>query len=396
MYVHFVICGFIELFMINDNHLTECRDHTYGGVSIAFLGDFLQLEPVGNNSALNHPEAIFWEQALTTMVELQGTHRFNDCNVMKDIMPRLRVEGLSDDIRKILNERVMDMSSIPVDDIKNLRYACFYNKKRSELNRAVFISYLEGKHSKDKNDPIPDTAIVIKCNASWSNGQTLSFAHQKYLYEKCQDCDVKDSMNHFADPFLCCISNCPMMGTTNTNVNQGDANGTQFIFEKAVLKAGREPCKIQIDGYWCYAVNVDDVDHLLLRWSDDCRFQGTYKMRPKNAKFTVKFVMKQDDQEFPVKCPLNITHFPVILDHATTGHKLQGKSLKSLVISQWKNVKNWVYVVLSRVRELKGLFFLSKIPDDIEFRPDERYTQMMNRLRSSVLATSNDIADLVN
>ena len=369
----------------------------YGNIAIAFLGDFLQLEPVGNNSALKWENGLYFEQALTSVVELKGTHRFNNCEVLRDIMPRLREEGLSDDIRQILNERVMDIRSIHTDNINNVRFACYSNKKRSELSQSVFFSYLESNHSQDPTIEIPKSAIVVKCDASWEqNGKALSFAQRKVLYEECRDCDLKSkASNKSCDPFLCCISDCPLMGTTNSDVAKGDANGTPFLFQKAVLKSGREPHKIQIQGYWCYAVNIEDVDHLLLRWSEDCRFQGTYKMYTKKETFQVQFPIKlENGEKKKYRGSMKIKHFPVLLNHATTGHKLQGKSLNSLVIGQWSKVKNWVYVVLSRVREIKGLFFLSKIPDDLDFQPDDEYKGLMDRLRSSLLATKDDINDL--
>ena len=41
---------------------------------------------------------------------------------------------------------------------------------------------------------------------------------------------------------------------------------------------------------------------------------------------------------------------------ATTGHQLQGMSKDQLIVSSWNySSKNWIYVVLSRVRTLSGL-----------------------------------------
>jgi hypothetical protein len=59
----------------------------------------------------------------------------------------------------------------------------------------------------------------------------------------------------------------------------------------------------------------------------------------------------------------------VIVNHATTGHNLQGKSVKSLVIAEWPKVRNWAKVVLSGVKTLGGLFLMKPIPEDIIFLP---------------------------
>ena len=52
---------------------------------------------------------------------------------------------------------------------------------------------------------------------------------------------------------------------------------------------------------------------------------------------------------FAQSCKMKPTHFPIIGNFATTGHKLQGKTITNLVIAEWRDIENWVYVVLSRV-----------------------------------------------
>ena len=51
---------------------------------------------------------------------------------------------------------------------------------------------------------------------------------------------------------------------------------------------------------------------------------------------------------------------PINANIATTGHKLQGMSKKIIVVTEWGTFTNWVYVVLSRVTTLQGLFILKK------------------------------------
>ena len=87
---------------------------------------------------------------------------------------------------------------------------------------------------------------------------------------------------------------------------------------------------------------------------------------------------------------IELTQFPVVGNFATTGHKLQGKSLDALLIAEWSKVKNWAYVVLSRVRTLAGLYLENPIPDDIDFSPHSDYLDMMVRLRETILVASID------
>jgi uncharacterized protein YdgA (DUF945 family) len=53
---------------------------------------------------------------------------------------------------------------------------------------------------------------------------------------------------------------------------------------------------------------------------------------------------------------VTINQFPALINYATTGHKLQGQMKTGLYISKWHYGANWPYVVLSRVKALKGLF----------------------------------------
>jgi len=70
---------------------------------------------------------------------------------------------------------------------------------------------------------------------------------------------------------------------------------------------------------------------------------------------------KPDERE-PVK--MQGCQLPLIINNATTGHKLQGSSVDCLFVHSWNYVTNWPYVVCSRVRTKEGLFLrqpLSKV-----------------------------------
>ena len=54
--------------------------------------------------------------------------------------------------------------------------------------------------------------------------------------------------------------------------------------------------------------------------------------------------------------------FPVNLNDATTGHKLQGSSKSELIVESWNyTTPGWIYAVISRVRKLEGLFLRRKL-----------------------------------
>ena len=188
------------------------------------------------------------------------------------------------------------------------------------------------------------------------------------------------------------------MVTNNDDVSNGISNGTTCLFEKVFLKQNVKMLPIQVHGFWIYAVDIDDVDHLQFKWTGSSRFEGHFKLFAKTADFTVRFPVTELGRKFRVSQSVSVTHFPLFVNFATTGHKLQGKSLDALVIAEWNRTKNWAYVVLSRVRKFEGLFFLEDIPSDLNFDPSPDYLDMITRLRNSIVPktdeVSKDISDL--
>jgi hypothetical protein len=78
----------------------------------------------------------------------------------------------------------------------------------------------------------------------------------------------------------------------------------------------------------------------------------------------------------------NITQFGVNSNIATTGHKLQGMSKDNIVITSWNyTFKNWVYLVLSRVRTFSGLFLLEKLKKDKDYSVDPKLLIEEKRLK---------------
>ena len=82
-----------------------------------------------------------------------------------------------------------------------------------------------------------------------------------------------------------------------------------------------------------------------------------------------------------------MTQFPVNLNNATTGQKLQGMSLDALIIPAFPSktlsalFKNWEYVVLSRVRTLSELYLLDKIDEDESFEPTKDFVKFLTRAK---------------
>ena len=84
---------------------------------------------------------------------------------------------------------------------------------------------------------------------------------------------------------------------------------------------------------------------------------------------------------------LKMRLLPVNISTASTGHKLQGRSKDTLIITSWPNFKNnyifnnWEYVVLSRVRTLNGLYLFEPIDEIRSFEPSEELNQFIIRAK---------------
>jgi hypothetical protein len=186
------------------------------------------------------------------------------------------------------------------------------------------------------------------------------------------------------------------MVTENEDVLQGIANGTVCKFRKLVLKQGAELEKIKMYNYWVHAVGTDNIEYIQVEWQDCEHFVGKFRLKPKVGTFRVKYPISEFGVKSCVQTNIELQHLPLIVNHATTGHKLQGKTVKSLVIAEWSKVNNWAYVVLSHVKTLSGLFLMSPIPEDIDFGPAEDYMDMMQSLRQRILATPDQVTKIKN
>jgi hypothetical protein len=172
------------------------------------------------------------------------------------------------------------------------------------------------------------------------------------------------------------------MYTENHDIPNGIANGTLCHLVKIVLHTDtteNDFGTMYIDGYHVRTIDATKVDYLL------CRFDGSTRT------FEVKADIVSSKIDLPIQLipgektckivPAKINWFPVLINHAMTGHKLQGQTKSSLCISDWHYGANWLYVVLSWVTSLSGLFLLNPLCADHNFSHNERLTQMLTRMR---------------
>ena len=73
---------------------------------------------------------------------------------------------------------------------------------------------------------------------------------------------------------------------------------------------------------------------------------------------------------------------PLLVNNATTGHKLQGSGVDTLFVHNWSKVTNWSYVMLSRVKTRAGFFCHKKLGSDLgTFAVPEGLRKMLERFQ---------------
>ena len=135
----------------------------------------------------------------------------------------------------------------------------------------------------------------------------------------------------------------------------------------------------QWDGKIVPTVSVDDVDHMVCEhYADSIKPLAKFKLYPNkdSAKMKVKI-----SKNVTSVGGVNLTQFPVNSNIATTGHKLQGMTKDALIVYSWNyTFTNWIYVVLSRVRTLSGLYLCKKLDETKELLCDEDLLREEERL----------------
>jgi hypothetical protein len=219
----------------NTQALSEYHKSMYGKIPMVFWGDFCQLEGIGGSPIFSGAPSMYWEHCLNQLVELDGTHRYNNDPDLGIAMAQAR-NGDPTMIRAMLTSRVIHSNNLTLPQDLEARYAVYTNKKRSEMNANVVRQYLQQYHHEDDNVAIPKGALIIRGQARWSatKKQLGKVAHHT-LWQHCSDGHVTDRA-YKADPFLVVFYGCKLMVNDNINVKGGIANGTCCAFEKAVLK----------------------------------------------------------------------------------------------------------------------------------------------------------------
>jgi hypothetical protein len=367
-------------------HLKQNLGYNYGGLNVIFSGDMRQLEPVGaGKKPIYNDHCPEFRAFVNCYIELKGMHRFKNDRQWGMLLQRFRNGTVTkEDINRI-NERVVKQGMAIPNDI---RYATFFNRDRDSINTALFEERCKFLSRRDGN--VDDSLLIFSDNIMIKDGCSnfVQLRNCRTFWENCGEDTVKVSNRKGRmDPVLKLYTGCRVMLTRNTAVRQGQANGTQATLEKVILKNGEEPTNVVVGGnIEVAAVKATQVSYLLFRHSNQRIQPPTFKVYPERHQFKAKLLkppalqVRGDDREEMV---MKATQFPVVVNNATTGHKLQGHGVDSLFVHNWSYVTNWVYVMLSRVRTCKGLYCRKPLSTDLrKYAVPEALTRMMSEFEN--------------
>ena len=389
-----------------DERLRELKENQmakYGGMNIVFAGDFSQLEPVKGDPLYSCSDFIQWHQWINCFMELHGNHRFATDPLYGDIMNRFCNGKPTMNDLQTLNSRVVPAfpdhfqtgnNNLP----EGISYATYYNKDKDAINAGIFHHHLKQTHSQKPSETPPSHTIIIKAadliwrfSSQKRNAQPLCLNQimQSKIYAECGSHNMQSTSkfcNRHVDPFLKLHIGIPLMMTVNADVLNGIANGTLCYLKAVILKSHMASIPLPtccVDGYYVNVVLATDVDHLVCQHANSSdtfivRMEQDTKVRTKIS-FNDMLGLHLPFMPKPSFVSMSVSQFPVLVNHACTGHKLQGQTKHHLFISSWSYTKNWPYVMLSRVTSLLGLFLRKPLELDPEKYGMSKLLQKMLR-----------------
>ena len=317
-----------------------------------------------------------FHDSLNCYIELEGNWRFKGDPEWGEICRRFR-EGnpTLQDVNTINTH--FTASEIPT----GIQVATYTNKNRDAINTAVFRDYCKthGEHSEGK--VLKDAIVVFMDEMQMTNStktyvSVVSNKVKKWIYQNVGESDCKVSDRGRVDPSLKLYPYAPLMLTLNEDVGNGEANGTRVNAKGVRMKTGEAPFLLELEcGTFINATFVSKVDCIVLEHENPDISPRVFEVEAKSFTFTAQNVRVDD---VPENLKMKGFQFPIISNTCSTGHKLQGCTVKSLLVNDWCYKSNWAYVVISRVKTLAGLFLGEELTEDLsKFAKPENMKKMI-------------------
>jgi hypothetical protein len=225
---------------------------------------------------------------------------------------------------------------------------------------------------------------------------------KKLFWQRCGEDDLKRERGR-VDAAIKTFPFCPVMMTDNTDVPNGQANGTTANLQQVVLKPGEATFQLELSsGTRVPAVFASQVQYVTLKHQNDKIIPQVFKLETRNfdfkANIPVASTLSTASTDETFRVAMKGRQVPFVSNTATTGHKLQGATLESIFVNDWRYDKNWAYVVLSRVTTMcggeppngtsqsprtRGLFIRQPLDEDLsKYEASPRLKQMLRKFKA--------------
>ena len=321
--------------------VTMRPDKLFGGVSIFFFGDIMQLKPVKGRVIWGQPRSSEYYQAFLIkphweefeVISLVENHRQQGDAMYADMLNRIRVGEQTDEDLSVLQERVRPTG-------------------HPDMLGAMVIASTHAIVNMHNNLCLQQLAgVAVNIEALNSHSNIPNF--QPRLHKKKRTIDPT--------PYLQTLSvkiGCRVMLVANIDVRDMLCNGSIGILEGMVKDRNHQ------------------VTVLMVKF--DCEDSGM-EMRRCHPHLSKSFpgctpIMKQvhkystSKSTKGVKSQVATVHqFPLILSFASTTHKIQGQTIVAprKVAIDLRSVfgANQAYVMMGRVQQLEQLFLIGSLAE---------------------------------
>ena len=330
---------------------------------------------------------------------------------------------------------------------KDVCYACPTNVERNAISASNFRNHVMKTHPHVNNNELPpDHTIIIeadiKSSSSKRSKQKIDNVLRHRIITSCGDAQVKVGTKKI-DPALCLYVGAYVICVIDNShlkdrVPRGNGtlcrvsslklkdSGTQRVWRNYYERKVWTVCAKDVEWLECELVNrpkdiieqehnidslrkkIDSISRKInsKQYSNQLKKRcnrrdelieqlATMTTKLQNDLKRIRFKMKAENfspnvsvKSHPMaprklEFTCRMTQFPINLNDATTGHKLQGMSKDVVIITSWPKgglsalFKNWEYVVLSRVRTLEGLYLFEPIDLEKSFKPSREYQRYL-------------------
>lgn len=325
--------------------LSRRNSSPFGGIQVVFTGDFFQLPPVSTFNDVDTElfcfESPVWNKVflLQNHIELKTMFRQTDPLYIQ-ILLEIRRGSISEENKKILQNYVKrEYKSEDNAGIIPTKLFAVRNKV-DYVNNAMFEKIKETPYNFDYE--IKTDLISYIDSGKLFNSE---------ISEKCRNMTLREKereVEQIASTMPCAKNiilkkGAVVMCTYNIDVENGICNGSQGIITDIIDKAGK---KIPVVKFY----NGRVINMELHYWQSD---------------------------DYPC---IAIGQIPLCLAWALTIHKIQGTTMAMAEMDIGMSIFEYgqIYVALSRIQSLSGLYLLSFNPNKI--KANQRVINFYNRI----------------